>query len=208
MCIFRKLLGLGVVLAFAAAQQTATAGVVYTYTGNDFTSYDSPYTAADSLTISLTFANPLGNSLGLTYEIGNILAWSVSDGTQTIDQTDGVLLANGGYLTTDPSGNIQYWELGFESTVTSGAVTSDWGIYGAYYPNEDVALGAAYTPTVYYPSYIPGYQGRGWNSDDPGQWSGGGNGVPEPSGGVLASMGGAILLFAMWRRRWLAARTR
>lgn len=62
----------------------AKADIIYTYAGNDFTTFNmgSPYTTSDSVTITLDYAEPLdANGIGTT---GSPLSWSASDGVQTI----------------------------------------------------------------------------------------------------------------------------
>jgi len=63
----------------------AWADVIYTYTGNPFTSVRAPYTTSDSVTATMILTNPLAPGLSLSDVTPNLVALSMSDGVQTLD---------------------------------------------------------------------------------------------------------------------------
>ena len=59
----------------------ATAGLVYTYTGNDFTGVTGAYNTSDNLIVSFTTTTAIPGNLSLQgYTVGSITAASFSDG--------------------------------------------------------------------------------------------------------------------------------
>ena len=78
---------LGVVLAFAAAAQTAHANAIYTYTGNDFNAFigfqQSVFNTSDSVTATITTVEALAPNLSdyvISSYAGSTTTWSFSDG--------------------------------------------------------------------------------------------------------------------------------
>ena len=53
-------------VVFLCLLATPGLAATYVYTGNTFDTFDAPYTAADSLSITVTFADPLPANLPLT----------------------------------------------------------------------------------------------------------------------------------------------
>ena len=72
----------GLALLLAASPGSARADVVYTYTGNTFTSTSYPYTTADSVNGSMTFTTALAPDLTDVYVYPLLL--TLSDGVQII----------------------------------------------------------------------------------------------------------------------------
>ena len=157
----------------------------YTYTGNDFTFFNAPYTGSDSVTGSVTFASAL-SSVG-SFHGFTATAFSFSDGVQTItDATPGV--GSTFDFKTDASGTIIGWEI----VVDIGSVLADnittqngpAGIFDSGEINNDNSSGTIFR--------------------DPGTWvsSLSSTSVPEPATISLFCAGLAGL--GMMRRRQAA----
>lgn len=105
----------------------ATAGLVYTYTGNDFTGVTGAYNTSDNLIVSFTTTTAIPGNLSLQgYTVGSITAASFSDGVNAVDLLaayssgstfqgafDGGAHTFGLGLATDANGNIINWNMGF-----------------------------------------------------------------------------------------------
>jgi len=91
----------------ALAGAPAGADVVYTYTGNDFTTATSPYTQSDHLVIELDFTDALPANLQLSPS-STPFSFAIYDGVHTI--TDATALGPHTFaLATDANGNIVNW---------------------------------------------------------------------------------------------------
>ena len=172
---------LGVVLSFAAVTKTAKADVIYTYTGDDFTSAEAPYSTSDFVSASFTFASPLPDNLGFTDGFPAIVSWSLTDQIFTLDP-DNTILGRANF-TTDAEGAITGWEI--YAYNGSSAEIQTFDVPGGSIFDESQAFGA----------------GIAQNLDAPGTWiqESGGASTPEPSTTVLMSLGGSVLV-AMRRK--------
>jgi len=164
----------------------AMADTTYTYTGNDFTSADSPYTTADSVTGSFTVASPLGPNF--LYQEVDYTSYSFSDGVQT--ETNAYFAEI--YIATDGSGDITHWVVDFVDFVGLTWVST------AYSPvltnNSDSGS-----------DYILGQLDQGSNDNDPGTWTSQTTDTPpsptpEPSPIVLLGTGIICVLTVLKRR--------
>ena len=110
-----SLKGIGYVTAvfavvFALAPvESARADVVYDYVGANFTHANDPFTTADKVTGTVTFATPLGANLNLASETP--VAFSFTAGVETV--TSATYNPNFGRLnfSTDAAGNITAWDI-------------------------------------------------------------------------------------------------
>ena len=161
----------------------AKADVVYTYIGNDFTVFTSPYNGTDSVTATITLASPLGNSL----ELGGVtpVNYTISDGVQTITEaTNTSTLAQIFDLGTDSTGNIIQWEI----VVIADDIGYDF--ITTRYEGMLLQLDTA---------QISDAQGAS-TRNDPGTWSAARTTVPEPSTWAMLLLGFAGLGLAAYRR--------
>jgi hypothetical protein len=187
-------LWLGLVLAFAVFSPTVQAdSITYTYTGNDFTSAEAPYSTSDFLSISITFANPLPANLGVPSgggqqfpvdEAANILTWTVTDQINTLTPSNSTFAQPD--FGTDAEGNIDLWNLTINETTSL--------IFLNIVSDETYPGTAGLDGSDLY-SYTTGLSATGYggpNYGGPvGTWQ---TTTPEPSTVVLLSLGGAILL--------------
>jgi hypothetical protein len=99
----------------------ASASVVYTYTGKNFTMVTSPYTTSDAATGSITLINALPDNLSNTPV--NPLAFSFSDGIHTVtNNTPGARIDVS--LSTNSSGEISAWDIDIASPLLSLVIES------------------------------------------------------------------------------------
>lgn len=101
---------------FGMASQ-ASAIAIYTYTGNNFdTIGDSfppsgSYTTADSVSGSITMANPIGpNQTGVSLN-PNLISYSFTDGRTAITDASPTSTESFQSIDTDASGNIIGWRI-------------------------------------------------------------------------------------------------
>jgi hypothetical protein len=109
--LFVVLIGIG---SFGSAR----ADVVYEYSGNNFTSLSSLYMSGDSITGSLAFASPLGDSLNLASV--NPTSFSFSDGVQTISNTSTLAFTPQFLISSNVSGDIIGWSIIVNEWTSSG----------------------------------------------------------------------------------------
>ena len=170
-------LALGIALLSSPA---ANANVILTYTGNDFTTFSSPYTGTDKVTASITLANPLGDNLNLAPVTP--LAFSLNDGVQTITNASASIEVQAFDFSTDATGTITNWIVNAITTSTAIIRTQNT-------PQTAVILDAGILPD----------HSTGLVQSSPGAWSSPGNPVPAPPLSNLAAFGVLGLAF-FWRR--------
>ena len=90
---------------------------VYTYTGNHFNTFEfgptSYSTTADFISVSFELPNLLPTILPSEYIYPTI--YSVSDGVESFNQTTLSPIHVGIIVSTDASGNINFWDIVFET---------------------------------------------------------------------------------------------
>ncbi len=165
---------------------TASANVIYSYTGNNFNAFTSPYNADDYVAIHLEFSMALGPNLPLA-TVYPISFW-FSDGQQTIHSpgfNTGLML-----ISTDSSGDIARWDL-----TICGNISCQSAIVSHNIP-DSIRDGGQLIPQ--------GVQ-EGRIDNNPGVWTSTASPVPEPSTFAIV---GAALGGLMWVRRRRAGRVR
>jgi hypothetical protein len=190
-----------IVLWINVAAPSASADVVYTYTGTPFTRCGSSpncpanYTS-DYILASISFAAPLPANLPLTPELSSLTAWSIRDalGNFSFSSTDpnaaAELTAFAGCtdmsFSTDSKGNIADYCMAAQSAQFFGVIINPPVIGGSGLPIADTFL---INPNMSNQENV--------TTSTPGQWSA----APEPSSLILMSLSGAILLIGMtWKR--------
>jgi hypothetical protein len=101
---------------------TSANAATYEYTGNLFTDATSPYTTSDSISGSMSFAEPLADNLPALTDV-TPSSWSFSDGVQTLTQANTAASPAPTFqVETDSSGDIVDWQviLTARSCLTSG----------------------------------------------------------------------------------------
>jgi hypothetical protein len=91
----------------------ANADVVYDYTGQPFTQVSGPYTTTDSVTGSITVSSPLAanlTSFDLDFSTG-LVAYSFSDGVQTISSSTTSVAPVNFIISTGPTGAFTAWQI-------------------------------------------------------------------------------------------------
>lgn len=164
----------------------AQANVILNYTGNDFTSFFSPYTGTDKVTETIILATQLGDNLN--FASVTPLAFSLSDGVQTIDNSNGSIAVPFRF-STSATGAITKWEtIVFLSADDSNRIFSLNNIPSEAFVEDGGQI------------HFPPPQGFAANGNNPGIWTI--TTVPEPptvfdlSAGLLG-----LGLLWWWRRR-------
>jgi hypothetical protein len=180
----------GAVFCFAAI--AAKADVIYSYTGNDFTTIEGnpPQTTSEFLTLSLTFdsALPPDNPFGKTIT-QTLLSWTISDQLFTYNQNNATISLAA--FATDANGNITSWGALDDPFSTQGAYETiwTWCVNGSCFDSST---------DNYYANEI----GEVSNFNNPGIWTTTQSSA-EPSTSAMGAIGAAVLLVAIRRRRRL-----
>jgi hypothetical protein len=191
----RQAFGLVVVIMAAFCAPSANADTTYTYTGNDFTFAQAPFTTSDSITGWFTTSAPVGAGFEgvITPE-----SYAFSDGVDTFDPTD-VIETPSIYIRTDPTGAVTGWEI--KLRVAYGT----WGLTDLLLVRR---LGAPYEPSYYANTWVPapppltGWELRvGMAEQAEGTWTvTAGSPTPEPSSVGLMSTALLALAFVARKR--------
>jgi len=180
-----------VACALAFGAPTARANVIYEYTGEKFTTFISPYTANDYVHGTFTVASALAPNLVDVDISAQILSFAFNDFADNHLEINSE--ASGGYwltptISTDASGDISFWSLGFRNGLLTHFISSfNVGGWGA-----DVNAGLDV-------GNVNPYSVVAWNLGAPGTWSSSASAVPEPSGLVLLCTG-VVVVGASLRR--------
>jgi hypothetical protein len=106
-------------LSFAS---TASALVRYSYTGNNYTVVDAPYTTSMSLSGWFEMDSPIPPNIAVPANLlASITNYSFSDGVNTLTNGNSGIFA--AYFATDGLGNFTYWEINLSGPVP-GAVNN------------------------------------------------------------------------------------
>lgn len=178
-------LGAVLTVVFALTTPLMAGSIEYTYTGNLFNDFISPYTASDSVTGEFRLSAPLADNMTFSGSLtGNVspLSFSFTDGIQTLTSSDGLTIIDFDFV-TNSSGAITQWyvSVGYSQGGGAGILTSnsEFGVedYGDMSNSAEV----------------------GSIESDPGTWSIGsppapdGTVSPEPAA-VLLVFGGLLLI--------------
>jgi len=176
----------GVLLVFAAT--SSAAPVTYTYTGNDFgpLNYGVPFLSySDFISGSITFASALPDDLAYSDQSSAVLDWTFTDQVNTLSQAGGDYFDQM-WFATDASGDIIQWEV---QVVRQNVFAIE--------PDIPTFFNTINIPSVQEQD-LTNYSQSFYNSNDPGVWT---ESTPEPSTAMMASLGAAIPLFAVMRRK-------
>jgi PEP-CTERM motif len=102
----RLLSRVSAILVLSASTLIAHADSIYTYTGQDFTQGTRPFSTSDFISGSFTTTTPLADNLDLVSI--HAVAFSFSDGVDTIDNADGDDFIE---ISTNASGAIVDWDI-------------------------------------------------------------------------------------------------
>jgi len=149
--------------------------ITYTYSGNDFTKNDSPYTTSDTVTGEFTLSAPLADNLGTSMSLVTIdpASFSFSDGVDTLSNANATIRIDIG---TNASGAIDEWDISMQNGGPPGLeeiVTENFNVFIADQAINDLD-GA-----------------DDFNENSPGAWTSSTTVTPEPASLML--VGTALL---------------
>lgn len=195
-----------VLLAFVAGDAAANAR--YEYAGKDFVQIldEAPPTGTYSTDMRVTgffeLAVPLAPNTLPTSITADVLGFSFADGRQVI--SDANAYAAQFVVSTDGSGQLTSWSIFVATELAAGA-----GLPGDTIGTHGSQLGGLISDAGHIHSdvqVVDGWERLGTDegsiSNDPGAWTL----VPEPSTGLLAGFGLALLAAAGRRRGAVASR--
>jgi hypothetical protein len=140
--IRRSLGTLGIAIALVMTSQTmsATADVVYTYTGNTYSAFvedvgvkvSGSYDDTMRVTGTITLANALAPNLPLQDITASLLDYSFNDGRNTLNKANSISMFQ---IETDATGAILHWDIELEHVeavpqllpVLLETITALWG---------------------------------------------------------------------------------
>ena len=177
-------LGLGM-LTMAIFVPGAHAGTIttYTYTGNDFTLVNSPYTTSNSIQGNFTIATLADN---LSFGSITPTSYDFTDGVQTGNQTNSTVSVF--EVSTNGEGQITDWDI--ELSIGAGFLTTDWA--GSIIGGGDIGNNEN--------------GGIGFVNNDSGTWAA--TTTPEPSTFVLIPAGLVAVALLQVRGKKIQVKTR
>ena len=166
--------------------------VYYTYTGDPYTTSQSPLSSSSYVSFSMWFDNPLAGNLVDFDENGNASqTWSVTDQTNSLSHDNNAYWDF--YISTDSSGNITAWDITITGQYSGTAFSTAYGGLNSVADTDQSSYNVGGTN---YSGYVNGSAGNpqgSWNVES----------TPEPSTSVMW-IGGVVLLMAMRRKRAVA----
>jgi hypothetical protein len=161
---------------------TARASVIYTYTGNDFTSVSSPYTTDDKITVSLTYDTPLASDTTT-----GVLPTSfvLMDGVNVLTNLTPLRGFTEVQMTTNQNGNIVQWHVSETQSVSRARISSVRDDTDGTFDEGVANIGGQFFEAL--------------NENDKGVWSMTTD-VPEPSTWAMMLLGFAGVGFMAYRR--------
>jgi hypothetical protein len=193
-----KWLGLAIVCAAAMGAAPSKAATIYTYTGNQFTADEitpgGAYSTLDRVSGWFELASPLGDGTAGIDISSNVVAFSFSDGVQTLvnggdfNNVDGFALF---FVGTDSSGVPNEWIIGIIDNLAGvGIVTCSFTTTGGEGLSNCAGGG---------PHDAGGSQGSAGVFNDPGTWTV--TTTPLPAALPLFASGLGALGLLGWRRK-------
>ncbi len=167
-----------------ACSALARADSIYTYTGNDFKSFEgnSGDTTSNFISIILDFAGTL--AINTSYGPIDPVSWSITDGTHTLSSADGDFIEPSS-ITTGAGDNILFWSLAFSASDEEGdPILQTANIPFGPQPLDMFTLDSNDTASI---------------TGSPGTWVE--STTPEPGTIILAIAGGIPVLIGGYRRR-------
>jgi hypothetical protein len=179
----------GITMAVLGAA-SATASVIYDYTGPNFATAFSPYTTSDNVTASITLNAALGPNL--PFSPITPTAFVFKDGVQTISDTTPNVTLVSLFFSTDSTGGIFDWNAVVDVQVGIGITDQiqTIGVHGAspFFQDEG--------------QFPAGTSAFALTNSNTGQWTiQSQSAVPEPSTWAMMILGFCGLGFMAYRRK-------
>jgi hypothetical protein len=188
--------GLAVVSLLAAGLLAIPAKggpVYYTYTGDSYTTSQSPLSSSSYVSFSMWFDNPLaGNLVDFDENANASQTWSVTDQTNSLSHDNHAYWDF--YISTDSSGNITAWDITVTGQDSGTAFSTAYGGLNSVADEDQSSYNVGGTD---YSGYVDGSTGNpqgSWNVES----------TPEPWTSVMTLIGGVVLSTTIWRKRAVA----